>query len=79
MRNDVIAAADEELDGEPLLVPAMRDGEVLRSESLEDIRGRTTAQLATVPPPLRQPAPSAEVLPYEVTYSDRLRAMIPPR
>ncbi|MDP9294559.1 MAG: nicotinate phosphoribosyltransferase, partial [Actinomycetota bacterium] len=76
MSADVIAAADEQLDGEALLVEAMRDGEVVRSESLEDIRGRTTAQLGAQPPPLRRPAPDAEVMPYEVAYSDRLRAAV---
>ncbi len=40
MSADVIAGADERLDGEPLLVPAMRDGEPVRRESLEEIAER---------------------------------------
>ena len=55
MSADVIAAADEELEGEPLLVPAMREGEVVRRESLEEIRARSAAQLAALPERLRRP------------------------
>ena len=52
---DVIAAADEELEGEALLVPAMRDGGVVRRESLEEIRERSAAQVAALPERLRAP------------------------
>ena len=55
MSADIIAAADEELEGEALLVPAMRDGEVVRRESLEEIRERSAAQLAALPERLRRP------------------------
>ena len=40
---DVFATADEQLDGEPLLRPAMRDGEDLGAETLEQIRERANA------------------------------------
>ncbi|HEY7151419.1 MAG TPA: nicotinate phosphoribosyltransferase [Solirubrobacterales bacterium] len=73
MEEDVIGAVDEELDGEPLLVAAMRGGEVARRESLEEIRGRATAQLAALPERLRRSRASAAVEPYRVSYSDRLR------
>ncbi len=71
MRGDEIGAADEELDGEPLLVPAMRAGEVVRSESLEEIRMRSAAQLMALPRRLRGPGGGGD--PYPVSYSERLR------
>jgi len=73
---DVIGADDEDLDGEPLLRPAMRDGEATASESLDEIRARTAAQLASLPPELRQPRSDGAA--YPVRYSDRLRAAIRP-
>ncbi len=74
MSGDEIGAVDEALDGEPLLVPAMRGGQLTRAESLEEIRARSTAQLAALPPALRRPAADAE--PYPVRYSERLRRSI---
>ena len=78
MRADVIAAADEELEGEALLVPAMRDGVVVRRESLEEIRQRAASQLTALPERLRHPAAGEAVEPYPVSYSERLRAAIQP-
>jgi nicotinate phosphoribosyltransferase len=78
MSADVIAAADEELEGEALLVPAMRDGEVLRRESLEEIRERSATQIAALPERLRRPVAERTVEPYPVSYSERLRAPIEP-
>jgi nicotinate phosphoribosyltransferase len=72
---DVIAAADEELDGEPLLRPAMRAGEVTGAESLAEIRDRTQAQLDSLPEDLRRPAADGSPNAYPVRYSDRLRAI----
>jgi len=71
---DVIAAADEELDGEPLLRSAMRRGEVTSAESLAEIRERTEAQLDALPEDLRRPAADGSTNPYPVRYSSRLRA-----
>jgi nicotinate phosphoribosyltransferase len=71
---DVIAAADEHLDGEPLLAPAMRRGELTGVETLAEIRERTTAQLAALPGELRRPGGGIAPEPYPVRYSDRLRA-----
>jgi nicotinate phosphoribosyltransferase len=82
MRGDVIAAADERADGEPLLRPAMRGGQLVRVESLDEIRERATAQLASLPEELRRPlddgAPSDDGAPrpYPVRYSERLQALI---
>src|SRR5439155_20758831 len=73
MSGDVIAAHDEELEGEPLLVPAMRGGEILHGETLEEIRARAASQLAALPEPLRRTG-GAPPEPYPVVYSGRLRA-----
>jgi nicotinate phosphoribosyltransferase len=74
---DGIGADDEDLDGEPLLRPAMRSGEAVGSESLEQIRARAAAQLASLPEELRRPGGDGAAA-YPVRYSDRLRAAIRP-
>jgi nicotinate phosphoribosyltransferase len=76
MRDDVIAAADEDLEGEPLLRPAMRGGEITGAESLAEIRERTAGQLAALPEDLRRPAADGAVEPFPVRYSDRLQALV---
>jgi nicotinate phosphoribosyltransferase len=73
---DVIGAPDEELEGEALLVPAMRGGEVVLRESLEELRRRSAEQLTSLPERLRRPAPGEDVEPYPVGYSERLRAAV---
>jgi nicotinate phosphoribosyltransferase len=75
MAEDVIAADDEHLDGEPLLVPAMRDGEAVLEETLEEIRERTASQLAALPEELRRASGDERPEPYPVRYSDRLKAL----
>jgi nicotinate phosphoribosyltransferase len=76
MAGDVIAATDEEVEGEALLRPAMRGGEPVHDESLEEIRERTAAQLAALSPELRRASGEAAPEPYPVRYSERLRALI---
>ncbi len=76
MRGDVIAAADEELEGEPLLRPVMRGGEVIGAESLAQIRERTAVQLAALPEELRRHSSDQAERPYPVRYSDRLRTVL---
>ena len=71
MDGDVIAAEDERPGGDPLLVEAMRDGEIVNEEVLERIRERTASQLAALPAELRPP--EDDVDPYPVIYSARLR------
>jgi nicotinate phosphoribosyltransferase len=71
MSDDVIGADDEELEGEPLLVPAMRSGEIVLEEDLETVRARTSRSLAGLPPALRRGQAGAT---YPVAYSERLRA-----
>lgn len=73
MTGDVIAAADERREGEPLLVPAMRGGEIVLSESLDEIRARTSAQLAALPAALRDPSRAVAAADYPVRWSERLR------
>jgi nicotinate phosphoribosyltransferase len=76
MEDDVIGATDEEVEGEPLLASAMRGGEVVRHESLEEIRMRSAAQLAALPERLRRASGVGAQDPYPVTYSGRLRESI---
>jgi len=72
MSSDVIAAVDENLEGELLLVPAMRKGEPVRRESLQQVRERSAAQLAALPERLRGPGGGDDIEPYPVSYSQRL-------
>jgi nicotinate phosphoribosyltransferase len=74
MRGDVIAAADEPLDGVPLLVPAMRAGAITLDESLDEIRERSAAELAALPEELRRPEPATK--PYPVSNSERLGGLV---
>lgn len=74
---DVIAGADEHLDGVPLLVPAMRDGSLVLTETLAAMRERAAAALSALPARLRLPPPGALVEPYPVRYSDRVRELQP--
>lgn len=74
MEGDMIAAADESFEGEPLLRPAMRAGKIVVEESLDEIRARASAQLAALPERLLRPDPDEDLEPYPVRYSDRLAA-----
>jgi nicotinate phosphoribosyltransferase len=77
--SDVIAAAGESLEGEALLVSAMRNGEPVRRESLQQVRERSAAQLAALPERLRRAGGSEAVQPYPVSYSERLSRAIAER
>jgi nicotinate phosphoribosyltransferase len=74
MTGDVIAAEGEKPGGEPLLTAFMREGEIVREEDLDEIRERTSAQLAALPAALRPP--EDEVPPYPVTYSQTLERSV---
>jgi nicotinate phosphoribosyltransferase len=76
MVGDVIAAEDEEQEGDPLLVPAMRGGEPTGPESLDEIRARASAELARLPAELRSSREGVRPDPYPVAYSERLRAAV---
>ena len=69
MVEDVVGHADEELDGEPLLVPAMRGGEILHAETLDEMQGRVKRSLAALPEALRSRGKKPR---YPVRYSDAL-------
>jgi nicotinate phosphoribosyltransferase len=76
MQGDVIASASEQLPGRALLVPAMRGGERVGSESLEVIRARALAELEALPAPLREPAePAATSSPYSVSLSAVMKSV----
>ena len=70
MSEDVVGTAEEELEGEPLLVPAMRGGEIVASETLDEMRARAQRSIASLPVELRSPG---EKPTYPVRYSDALR------
>lgn len=72
MRGDVLTIEDDRQDGEPLLVPVMRNGKRLQHESLEAARGHALAQLARLPDALRDLDGPPR---YPVTVSSRLREL----
>jgi len=74
---DTIAAAEERLDGRALLVPVVREGEVVSDDSLDDMRSRAQRELTGLPPELRLPEEGAQVEPYPLAYSRRLRDLDP--
>ena len=72
MSEDMIGTADEDLEGEPLLVPAMRNGEIVAAETMDEMRDRTRRSLESLPLELRSPG---ERPPYPVRHSRALRAL----
>jgi nicotinate phosphoribosyltransferase len=74
MHGDVITLFDEPGRGTPLLVPAMRSGEVVLRESLDDIRARSHAQVSALPERLRTQAAAETPAPYSVELSAALSA-----
>src|SRR4051812_32623699 len=71
MSADVVGTANEELEGEALLVPAMRRGRIVAAETLEQMRGRVRRSLDLLPLALRSPGEKPR---YPVSYSERLTA-----
>ncbi len=69
MTEDVIGAEGEQLEGEPLLVPAMREGEILLAETMEEMRERTKRSIESLPVELRSPGEKPS---YPVRHSDAL-------
>ncbi len=73
MRGDTLAMADEELPGDPLLIPVMRGGRRVRAaEPLADIRRRVAASLDSLPGGVRALTPAGD---YPVGISARLQAV----
>jgi nicotinate phosphoribosyltransferase len=64
---DLIAAAEEEAAGEPLLVPFMRAGEIIRDEDLATLRTRADAELRALPPHLRRTEGGAPAHPVSLS------------
>jgi nicotinate phosphoribosyltransferase len=69
MTDDLIAGDEEQTEGEPLLVAAMRDGRIVLEETLEEMRARTERSLRMLPAALRRGDVEA---PYPVRYSPAL-------
>jgi nicotinate phosphoribosyltransferase len=69
MIEDVVGTAEEQLDGEPLLVPAMRNGEIIHAETLVEMRERTKRNLESLPAELRSPGEKPR---YPVRHSEAL-------
>ena len=69
MIEDVVGTADEQLDGEPLLVPAMRNGEIVHAETLEEHAGADQAQHRLAPGRTAQPGEKPR---YPVRHSEAL-------
>jgi nicotinate phosphoribosyltransferase len=74
MRGDVIARAEEELPGTPLLEPFVRCGALVREDTLEQMRERARAELLALPRSLQEL--DGEGSAYPVTYSDGCRAAL---
>lgn len=67
---DHVTAADEVAEGEPLLVPVVRGGELVgRLPGIDAVRSRCRAQLASLPEGLRGLHAASD---YPLSYSDRL-------
>ena len=67
LAGDVVAAEDEAVEGEPLLVPFMEGGEIVRAETMEQMRDRTDASLRSLPEHLRPPEPADSAYPVEIS------------
>ena len=71
--HDVISTLDDRQDGEPLLIPVMKDGRRLSpSARLVDLRARTAAQFAQLPDSLRELGTSPA---YDVQISPALKSL----
>jgi nicotinate phosphoribosyltransferase len=71
---DVIAEAEETLPGRPLLEPFMRDGDLVKRETLDDLRDRAGRELGALPDDLRANRP-AHLTDYPVRYSVALAGL----
>jgi nicotinate phosphoribosyltransferase len=69
MVEDIVGTAEEQLDGEALLVPAMRAGRIVHTETLEEMRERTRRSIDSLPVELRS---RGEKPAYPVRRSDAL-------
>src|SRR5437660_6125780 len=73
MAGDTISLADDRQEGEPLLVPAMRDGRRIGpAQTLARGRERVARELARLPEPLRA---LGQAEPYPVAVADALKRL----
>jgi nicotinate phosphoribosyltransferase len=72
LAGDMIAAAGETVEGEGVLIPFMESGEIVRTETMEQMRARAEASLRSLPEHLRPPEPAGSEYPVEI--SERLRS-----
>jgi nicotinate phosphoribosyltransferase len=70
MREDLLGLADEMPEGEPLLVPAMRDGQIVLAETMEEMRKRARESVRALPVELRRAGRKPT---YPVRISNSLR------
>jgi len=72
--HDVVTVDGDRQDGEPLLIPVMREGKRLgKPESLKEIRVRAAAQLAKLPPRLTLLETASDL--YRVEIAPALRQL----
>jgi nicotinate phosphoribosyltransferase len=67
---DVVAAADEKIDGRPLLIPVIRAGRRIFNEPLEAVRERARSEIAALPERIR--ALETADPPYPIEISPKL-------
>ena len=70
---DTVGLAEEDLPGRTLLVPVMRDGDIVLREPIERMRERAAAELAALPPELLDTESERRPEPYPVELSEALR------
>ena len=72
--HDVVTVEGDRQDGEPLLIPVMREGKRLgKPEPLNEMRARAAAQLAKLPPRLTALETASD--PYRVEIAPALRQL----
>lgn len=74
LAGDTVGAEGERIEGEPLLIPLMEGGEILREETIEQMQRRCGVSLRSLPEQLRPPEPTGAA--YSVEISERLRASV---
>jgi nicotinate phosphoribosyltransferase len=70
---DFVGTTEDDAQGEPLLVPFMRDGALVREETMGQMRERVEVGLGSLPTELR--APESDGPGYPVEISSELREL----
>ena len=74
LAGDTVAAEGERVEGEALLVPVMKKGEILAPETIGQMRERADASLRSLPQYLRPLEPGRRRYPVEISESLRASA-----